>query len=213
MAESRVNGATLLFNKCQELNIHPTTFISASASGIYGLETSGGKTEEDKIGSDWVAKMVNDWEMAADKFKQLGSRVIKMRISLLLSKTSGFLKYTLFSMRYGVGIILGTKELPINWIHINDAASFVDQAIKYDKYQGSYNLANEKTISNSMIIKTIRKKIFPYSIIITAPIYLIKLLLGKRTLILNSNIILSVEKLKKTGFLWQYNTLEDVLEN
>ena len=213
MYKSRVSVANLLFNKCEELNIHPETFISASASGIYGLTASGIKTEDDKMGSDWISKMVYDWEAAAEKFKQLGSRVIKMRISLLLSKTSGFLKYTLLSMKYGIGVIVGPKENPINWIHIDDAASFVQQAIKNSHYQGSYNLASEQTVSQNEFIKTIKSKVFAYSLIIRMPISLIRPLVGERSLIINSKFTLSVEKLKKTGFIWKYSSLEDVLDN
>ena len=213
MHESRIGGANLLFNKCQELKIFPKTFISASASGIYGIESNGIKKEGDKVGSDWVARMVYQWEIAAQKFKQLESRVIKMRISLLLSKESGFLKYTLLSMRYGIGIILGYKEHPINWIHINDAARFVKESIENNAYQGSYNLANEETISKYKFMKVIKMKASPYSLIITIPTYLTHILFGKRSLILNNKIILSVKKLKKIGFFCKYNKLEDVLEN
>ena len=82
MHESRIGAANLLFNKCKELNISPTTFISASAIGIYALNARGVKSENDKVGTDWIARMASDWEESAQQFKQIGSRIIKMRISL-----------------------------------------------------------------------------------------------------------------------------------
>ena len=82
MQQSRISAANLLFNKCKKLNISPVTFISASAIGIYDLNAEGEKTENDKIGTDWIAKMAADWEESAQQFKQIGSRIIKMRISL-----------------------------------------------------------------------------------------------------------------------------------
>jgi len=116
-------------------------------------------------------------------------------------------------MKYGIGVIIGPKENPINWIHINDAASFVQQAIKNSHYQGSYNLASEQTVSQNEFIKTIKSKVFAYSLIIRMPISLIRPLVGERSLIINSKFTLSVEKLKKTGFIWKYSSLEDVLDN
>ena len=110
MYESRISASNILFNKCKELNISPKTFISASAIGIYGFKARGVKSENDKIGSDWIAKMVSDWEKSAQQFKQIGSRVIQMRISLLMNKETAFLKYTLLSMKLGLGIIIGSKE-------------------------------------------------------------------------------------------------------
>ena len=213
MYESRVNGATLLFNKCQELNIQPSTFISASATGIYGLTANGIKTEEDQIGNDWVAKMANEWEIAADKFKKIGSRVIQMRISLLFSKKSGFLKYNIISLKYGMGVIIGSKNNIINWIHIEDAVNFIITAIKDEKYNGVFNLANQYKVSQERLIQSIKSKISPYALIIRIPISFIRFFLGDRSLILSSNINLNVEKLYKTGFTFQYNNIEDVLKD
>ena len=213
MHESRIGGAKLLFKKCKELNISPTTFISASASGIYGLTAIGLKTEKDEIGLDWVAKMANEWEISAQKFSELGTRVVNMRLSLLLSKNSGFLKYTLLSMKYGIGIITGEKKDPINWIHIDDVASFIKESIQKEQYQGTYNLANQYEISQEKFFKTIKKELFPYSLIIRLPIFCIRLVLGKRSMIINSKITLSVDKLKRSNFVWKYTRLEDVLKN
>ena len=213
MYESRIGGAILLFNRCEELNIRPSTFISASASGIYGLREHGFKNEKDAVGIDWVANMVYDWEDSANKFQQLGSRVVQMRLSLILSKTYGLLRYNLLTMKYGIGVILGDNKNPINWIYISDVSNFILEAIKNDNYQGAYNLANGKIISQNSLVKTIKRKICPYALIIKIPIFIIKLFIGEKSLILNNKISLSVEKLNKTGFICKYNTIEDILDN
>ena len=212
MYRSRAGGAVLLFNKCEELNIRPSTFISASASGIYGLKEHGHKNEEDEVGTDWVAKMVYDWEESALKFQQLGTRVIQMRISLLLSTVSGLLKYHLLCMKYGVGVIFGDKDTPISWIHVNDVSRFIAVAIKNKNYQGAYNLTNGNIISQISLIKIIKRKIYPYTVIINIPISILQLFIGQRSLILNNKTILSVEKLNETGFVCKYNTVEEVLD-
>ena len=160
MYESRIGGANLLFEKCKELQLSPNTFISASASGIYGLTATGLKKEKDNIGTDWVAKMANDWEKAAEDFTKLKTRVVKMRLSLLLSFNTGFLKYTLLSMKYGMGIITGEKKDPINWIHIDDVAHFVKKSLQENKYKGTYNLANQHKISQEQFLKKLKKNSF-----------------------------------------------------
>jgi uncharacterized protein len=68
MHQSRIGATNILFNTCKNLNISPKTFISASAIGIYGLNARGVKSENDKIGNDWIARMVSDWEESAQKF-------------------------------------------------------------------------------------------------------------------------------------------------
>ena len=211
MYESRVFGANLLFNKSKELNILPETFISASASGIYQTESNIEALEEDEIGNNWVARMVYEWENAAKRFRELESRVVNMRISLLISKESGFLKYTLLSMKYGIGVIIGSKKDIISWIHINDAARFVKESLENNIYQGAYNLANEERITKFDFMKMIKKTISPYSLIIKMPAFFTRILFGKRRLILDNKIFLSVKKLKRTGFTFEYNSLENVL--
>ena len=155
MHESRVCASNLLFNKCKELNISPTTFTSASAIGIYGLNARGIKSEKDKIGTDWIARMASDWEESAQQFKQIGSRVVQMRISLLMNKETAFLKYNLLSMKLGIGVVIGSKEKKISWIHVDDAANFIKEAITNETYKSAYNLATTKPISQEMFIKKI----------------------------------------------------------
>ena len=212
MHQSRVGAANLLFNKCKELNISPKTFISASAIGIYGLNARGVKSENDEIGTDWIARMASDWEESAQQFKQIGSRIIKMRISLLMNQETAFLKYNLLSMKLGVGVVIGSKEKKISWIHVNDAANFIKEAITNENYKGAYNLATTEPISQEVFIKKIKEKLFPYALIIRIPFFLIRLFLGERSQIINTDVSINVDKLKKEGFIWKFYNFNEVLE-
>jgi uncharacterized protein (TIGR01777 family) len=211
MHQSRIGAANLLFNKCKELNISPVTFISASAIGIYGLNARGIKSEKDKVGTDWIARMASAWEKSAQQFKQIGSRVVQMRISLLMNKETAFLKYNLLSMKLGVGVIIGSKEKNISWIHAHDAASFIKEAINNSNYKGAYNLATTEPISQGQFIKKIKEKLFPYALIIKIPFFLVRLFLGKRSQIINTDVSINVDKLKKEGFIWKFYNLNEVL--
>ena len=212
MHESRISASNLLFNKCKELNISPKTFISASAIGIYGLNARGVKSENDKTGLDWIARMASDWEQSARNFKQIGSRVIQMRISLLMNKETAFLKYNLLSMKLGVGVIIGSKEKNISWIHVDDEANFIKEAITNTNYKGAYNLATTEPISQGIFIKKIKEKLFPYALIIRIPFCLLRLLLGKRSEIINTDLSINVDKLKNEGFIWKFYDFNKVLE-
>ena len=213
MHQSRIGAANLLFNTCKKLNISPKTFISASAIGIYGLDAKEVKSENDKFGSDWIAKMASDWEESAEQFKEIGSRIIQMRISLLMNKGTAFLRYNLLSMKLGLGVIIGSKEKRISWIHVEDAANFIKEAITNTNYKGAYNLATAEPISQAMFIKKIKEKLFPYALIIRIPFYLLQVFLGKRSQIINTDISISVDKLKKEGFTWKFYNFDEVLKN
>jgi len=212
MHESRVCASNLLFNKCKELNISPTTFTSASAIGIYGLNARGIKSENDEIGTDWIARMASEWEKSAHQFNQIGSRVVQMRISLLINQETAFLKYNLLSTKLGIGVIIGSKEKKISWIHVDDAANFIKEAITNENYNGAYNLATTKPISQEMFIKKIKERLFPYAFIIRMPYFIIRLFLGKRSQIINTDVSINVDKLKKEGFIWKFYNFNQVLE-
>jgi hypothetical protein len=212
MQKSRIGAANLLFNKCKKLNIYPRTFISASAIGIYGLDARGIKSEKDKIETDWIARMASDWEESAQEFKKIGSRVVQMRISLLMNQETAFLKYNLLSMKLGIGVVIGSKKKKISWIHVDDAANFIKEAITNENYKGAYNLATTKPISQEMFIKKIKEKLFPYALTIKIPFFLVRLFLGKRSHIINTDVSINVDKLKKEGFIWKFYNFNEVLE-
>lgn len=212
MHQSRIGAANLLFNKCKQLNISPKTFISASAIGIYGLNARGIKSEKDKIGTDWIARMASDWEESAQEFKKIGSRVVQMRISLLMNQETAFLKYNLLSMKLGIGVVIGSKKKKISWIHVDDAANFIKEAITNENYKGAYNLATTKPISQEIFIKKIKERLCPYALIIRIPSFIIRLFLGKRSQIINTDVSINVDKLKKEGFIWKFYNFNEVLE-
>jgi len=209
--KSRIETSELLYKRCKEHNIKPKTFISASAIGYYGLNAIGHKSEKEKKGNDWVAELVESWENSANNFKKLDCRVVNMRISLLISKKMAFLKYNILSVKFGIGLITGWKNRIFSWIHIDDVAKFIQNSIEKNKYSGVYNLATENNITELEFINILRKKYCSFAFIISVPKSLIKLVLGERRKIINTNYTVSVKKLKETNFEWTYKKFDEVV--
>ena len=102
MRTSRIDTSNLLFEKCKSLNKNIKTFVSASAMGYYGLGVEKDVDENHPPGNDWLAKLVVDWESASNQFVKLGTRVVNLRISLMMDLNSGFFKGYIvsFKIRY-----------------------------------------------------------------------------------------------------------------
>ena len=211
MFTSRVNSSELIFEKCKENNIKPKTFISASAIGYYGLNSKGIKSENDSKGKDWVADLVNSWEKSANNFNSIGCRVVNMRISLLISKKIAFLKYNILSVKFGIGMITGFKNRIFSWIHVDDVAKFIQNSIEQNIYSGVYNLATENNITELEFINILRKKYCSFAFIINVPNSLLKLILGERSKIINTNYSVSVKKLKENNFEWTYKKFNEFI--
>ena len=210
---SRIKSTNLLFEKCQEIDLKPETFICASAMGIYKEDNKDTIYEYSLKGDDWISKMVCDWEKASNKFKEINSRVIQLRISLIFSKYAGFLKYNLMSMKYGLGLIIGNPKKNINWMHVCDISRFIKRCLANQQYVGPYNLSCDENISQKQMIYLIKRKLYPYCIILNIPDILINLFLGERKKIVNFDIRLSNDKLKKEGFKCKINSLVALLDD
>ena len=213
MYESRINSTNLIYKYCENLMIKPKTFICASAIGIYGLESEGEKEEKDIVDSDWISRMAIDWEKAADSFKKLNSRVVKMRISLIISKESLFLKSYLLSMKFGIATLLGSKSRHVSWIHIDDAVNFIDLAINNKKYSGAYNLATSKSLTQGKIVQIIKEEKYPFCITFQIPARILSFILGKRSKIFIPNLIAKADKLKKIDFKYKYDSFRKVIRS
>lgn len=212
MYDSRITAAQLIYEKCKEYEVKPKTFISASAMGYYGNSVNHLSKETDAPSSGWLSDMCVDWENAAEEFKNLGSRVVQMRISLLLSKDAGFLQPTALSMKLGLGVVFGKGSQPFEWIHIDDAARFVEYAIENSHISGPYNLASPQKFSQYEFMKYLRSKIARYSLLLKLPQWFLSILFGKRSIILIGGCGLSSEKLISSKFSLNYPTLDSVID-
>ena len=208
MYSSRVDAANLLFDYCKEKEINIKTFISASAIGYYGFNSIGLKNENDLPSKDWLSQLAVDWEKSAIAFEGINSRVIQLRISLILNKSTGFLKPIILSMKLGIAPILGSRKQSFEWIHLEDLASFILFSLKNENVNGAYNLATDKKTNQEDFLNIIKNKYFKYSLLLKIPNFALKLLLGQRIKIVSSDIAVSVDKLKSTGFNFKYPTLD-----
>ena len=213
MYESRINSTKLIYKYCKKLMIEPKTFISASAIGIYGLESEGVKDEKDITNTDWISRMAIDWEKSADIFKKINTKVVKMRISLIISKKSLFLKSYLLSMRFGIATLLGSKSRHISWIHIDDAVNFIDLAINNKKYNGAYNLATSKCLTQGKLVQIIKEEKYPFCITFQIPAQILSFVLGKRSKIFMPNLVAKADKLKKLDFKYKYDSFRKVIRS
>jgi uncharacterized protein (TIGR01777 family) len=213
MYSSRVLTANLLFKKCFELELKIESFIGASAMGYYGLNTIADVDESAENGSDWLAKLSLDWENAANQFNKIGSRIVNLRISLLMDLNSGFLKVTLFPLKIGITSIFTPADLVYSWIHIDDVAKFILYAIENNHVAGPYNMAVPNRQSQKELIKEIKSCVFPFAIIFPIPIFLMKLFLGGRSQVLSGGLYLKSDKILNSGFNFTYPSVTSFLKN
>ncbi|MBS1680780.1 MAG: TIGR01777 family oxidoreductase [Bacteroidetes bacterium] len=208
--ESRTRSTQLLFETLKNNSNQVRSFISASAIGYYGFNEEKIFVETDGPGNDFLACVTQRWEAEADKINELGIRVVKIRIGIVLSKRGGALAKMAKPINYFVGSPLGTGKQMMSWIHLDDLCSIFSKAVDDAKIYGAYNaIAGWNT--NAEVINALAKILNKPIWLPNVPAFALKMILGKMSeMVLNGSRV-SSEKIKNTGFHFKFSKLEEAL--
>jgi uncharacterized protein len=127
--DSRVLSTANLANAIASAKKPPQTFICASAIGYYGNRGDELLTEDSPSGSGFLAEVSREWEAAASPAANAGTRVVNIRIGVVLSRDGGALKQMLLPFRLGLGGKIGNGHQWLSWIHIEDLVAAVSHII------------------------------------------------------------------------------------
>jgi uncharacterized protein len=212
--ESRVNSARLLYEYIISNRIILKGFISASACGIYGSETSMKIfNESDPPANDFLGSVCRSWEESADLFDKAGIRTVKIRTGVVLEKSDSALSKLMMPGKFGFLLQTGSGHQYMPWIHIKDLCNIYLKAIEDSTMTGPYNAAAPQHITHREFILTLagvmNLPVFPVPI----PGFILKAVLGEMSDVVLKGSRVSTEKLANTGYRFLYGTLAAALEN
>ena len=214
IVQSREKSIQLIYDVLKKHNKQLDAFVTASGVGIYGaIDGPEICTETAVAVNDFLGSTCQKWEAAADTIATLGIRTVKIRTGLVLGKDEGFLKKLtpIFKMKLGSALGSGKQYMP--WIHIDDLCAIYLQSIQNTKMTGAYNAAINDNTNNEIFSKTLAK-VYGYSIWLPkVPAFLIQIMLGEMALIILKGRRVSSDKIEKTGFQFQFKTLELALKD
>jgi len=209
---SRINSAQFIYEQMQKQNIHPEAVISSSAAGIYGQTTSQTIfTEKDPSADDFLGKVCKDWEEKALQFRNLGSRVVCVRTSTVLSERGGALEVLKKPIELNVGAVLGTGEQYFPWIHIDDLVNIYVKAVECVTIDGAYNASAPDFVTNKMLTKTIADHLGKTIWLPNIPKFVIKTALGEMSVLALEGSRISPDKIINEGFNFAYERLDSAL--
>ncbi|HEV8511716.1 MAG TPA: TIGR01777 family oxidoreductase [Cyclobacteriaceae bacterium] len=207
--ESRTKSTQLLFQALRNNSHKVKTFVAASAIGYYGFDDNDKIfTEEDKPGKDFLSQVTHQWENEVDKIGDLGLRVIKLRIGIVLSKNGGALNEMAKPIKLGIGSALGTGKQFLSWIHIDDLCQMFINAIENDEMKGAYN-GTTGWCTNKEMTRAIADKLKKPLWLPSVPSFILKIILGEMADIVLNGSKVSSEKIKKTGYRYKFATLSE----
>ncbi len=214
LRDSRILGTQLLINTLKTTQHNVKTFIQASAIGIYGLDTKDNWLAEDAaIGTDFLATLTKDWEKEANPIETFGIRTVKLRIGIVLSNKGGALKKLAMPVKLFVGAAIGSGQQYLSWIHIDDLCQMFIQSIENQNFKGVYNAAAPLPATNQEITKAIAKVLEKPLFLPNVPEFVLKMGMGEMAGIVLGGNRVSVDKIVKAGFKFEFTDLEKALKN
>jgi len=207
---SRIDSAKLILHALEKQEIKISSFISASAIGYYGTETTENIfTETDKKGNDFLSDICSKWEKIADEFttKAIASRTVKLRLGVVLSNNSGALKKASLPIRFYIGSPLGNGKQFMPWIHIDDLCSFIQHVIENNEMVGTYNTVAPEHVTNHKFTKTIAQILKRHLLFPNIPAFIIKWVFGEAASILLKGSRVSSKKIRASGYQFKFTNL------
>ncbi|WP_286386451.1 TIGR01777 family oxidoreductase [Myroides odoratimimus] len=210
--DSRIKSINLLYQYISENKFNINTFISSSAVGFYGAVTTE-KTfaETSESGNNFLASVCQKWEDAALKFKDLGVRTVILRKGVILGKEGGMVKKLSPLAQLGINVSLGSGEQYLPWIDIRDLLRLYDFFLSNPQLSGIYNAVATEQITMNDFSKVLLKSFGKKSFLPNAPAFVIRLLFGEMAVMLLEGSKVSNDKLKSTGFSFEFDTIEKSL--
>ena len=210
---SRVEGTRSLVKSIAAIGHRPKALVCASAIGFYG-ERGDTLLDEDAVaGTGFLADLCREWEHEAEAAVELGLRVVKVRIGVVLSRKGGALAKMLFPFKLGAGGIIGSGKQYWSWIGLHDLVRVIAFCVEHDSIHGAVNAVSPNSMTNYDFTKSVgralhRPTLFPM------PAFAAKLLLGEMaTELLLSSARVTPKKLQEQGFEFHYPELVGCLEH
>jgi uncharacterized protein len=211
--ESRIKGTKLLGDALANLTNRPKTFICASAVGYYGDRGDELLTETSTPGKDFLADLCVEWEKATALATEKGIRVVNTRFGLILDPNGGALAKMLPPFRMGLGGSIGSGKQWMSWIALDDVVGALKFALANEELNGPVNFVAPNPVTNAEFTKRLgealsRPTLFPI------PAFGVRLAFGEMAdaLLLSSQRV-EPQRLKATGYQFQYSQLEGALRH
>lgn len=212
LTDSRVQSANLLHQAVVKMDRPPACFVSANGINYYGAKTTEHIfVESDPPSEDFIGQLCRSWEVAALQFEPI-CRVVTLRTSVVLAAEGGALPRIAKPVKWGFGAALGAGRQYMPYIHIDDLCRMYVHAIDHGDMKGAYNATNGEYITNREMTRAIARVWNRPLWLPAVPAFALKAVLGDMAQIVLEGSRATADKIRKTGFEFEYDDIISALE-
>ena len=207
--ESRTKSIDLLYTYVKTRNYRINAFISSSAVGYYGAVTTDEIfTETSNKGNDFLASVCDQWEKSALQFESLGIATVILRKGVILGKDGGIYQKLAPLAKLEINTSLGNGMQYLPCVDIRDLVRLYEFILKTNGISGVFNTVSSEHITMNDFSKVLLRSFGKTSFLPNAPAFLVKLFFGEMSVKLLEGSRVSNEKIKQTGFKFEYSSIE-----
>ena len=206
--DSRVSGTHLLSEAIAKMNVKPSAFICASATGIYGDRDDETLDEQSESGGGFLAGVCREWEKACEPAIKAGVRVVNLRLGPILAREGGMLAKLLTPFKMGMGGKVGSGKQYISWVALDDVVTAIKLTISDQSMRGPVNIVSPNPVTNEEFTRTLGH-VLNRPTALHMPAFAARLAFGEMAdeMLLASQKVLP-KKLTSMGFEFKYPELE-----
>lgn len=211
--KSRILGTRLLSDALLRFKKPPSVLICASAIGFYGNRGNEVLTEDSLKGEGFLSDVCAEWEEEAHKISSKSTRVVILRMGMVLSSKGGALRQILPIFKLGLGGTLGGGEQIMSWIAIDDLLHIVDASLQLDSLKGPVNAVAPHPVTNKEFTQSLAS-VLHRPAFFSVPKPVISLLfgqMGKEVLLGSAEVC--PKKLLNAGFKFTFPRILEALEH
>jgi uncharacterized protein (TIGR01777 family) len=189
----------------------PTILVNASAVGFYGTTTVP-VDETAPAGTGFLATLCRQWEDAAARGAEGGSRVVRARFGVVLANDGGALPRIARLARFGANGPLGSGRQWVSWIHVEDAVAAIKHAL-FGELSGPVNVVAPEPVQQRDLAKALGAVLHRPSFL-PVPGAGVAMVLGRgpASLVLQGQAVIPA-LLDRTGFRHAFPSLESALRD
>lgn len=191
-------------------NPKPSVFVSASAIGFYGTSETAEFEENSLGGDDFLATVCKEWESAAQPVKNAGTRLVILRLGIVLGM-GGALAKMVPAFRLFAGGPIGTGKQWFSWIHRDDVVNLILYALQNPQVEGVLNATAPNPVRMNELCETLGE-ILKRPSWLPVPSFALELLLGDGAKVVLEGQQVLPKRTLVSGFQYEYPTLKLALE-
>lgn len=159
---SRIETTRALARLFDRLYCRPKTLINGSAIGIYGVTPTGPLDEFTPLQQDesFAQDLCLAWEAEAEKIKTPQTRVVTLRIGMVLDRTGGALAQLLIPTELGGGATFGNGDIMMSWITRDDLVRMIQFAQNHPEIHGPLNGTAPMPVTNKVFTRAVAKALY-----------------------------------------------------